>query len=154
MQLASPDDQALGKIGKDSPVPSFVGIGQGGSPDGGTIAHVVQPGRLGEEAGLDIVQAFPIGQLSEREDAEMFGRGKRPDTMVSTIATDDTGEGGPGQVIHQLGEQHFAGVHAGVSRKSVLDDYMKKAGDRSSRHHPKSANCLLISCSYGHSCLS
>ena len=103
VQLASPDDQALGKIGKDSPVSSFVGIGQGGSPDGGTDTHVVQPGRLGEEAGLDIAQAFPVGQLSEREDAEMFGRGKRPDSMVSTIATDDTGEGGPGQVIPSTG---------------------------------------------------
>ena len=103
---------------------------------------------------FDIAQAFPISQLGEREDAEMLGRGKSSDAMISTIATDDTGEGRPGQMIHQLGEQHFAVVHAGVSRKSLPDDYTGETGGCSSGHHQKSANYFLITCGYGHACLS
>ena len=84
---------------------------------------MIQPGRLGRKTGFDIAQALSRGQLGKRQDAEMLSRGKSPDATVSSIATDDAGEGGPGEIIHPLGEQHFAGIHV-VLQRSFLEDYM------------------------------
>jgi len=37
--------------------------------------------------------------------------------QVAIVAIDDAGEGAPGQKVHQLGEQRFAGVHGGAPRE-------------------------------------
>jgi hypothetical protein len=58
-------DQDLSEIGADSPVPHLVGIGQGISGDFPTYAHVIEFVLGSPETGLNISQAFPVGQLGK-----------------------------------------------------------------------------------------
>ena len=58
-------DQDLCEIGVDSPVPHLVGIGQGISRDSPTYAHVIEFVLGSPKTGLNISQAFPVGQLGE-----------------------------------------------------------------------------------------
>jgi hypothetical protein len=58
--------QFLTFLGVDPPVSSLVGIGQSRALDRRANAHVVQLCLLCREAGLDIAQTFPVGQLCKR----------------------------------------------------------------------------------------
>ena len=66
VQGAGPRDQPLRELGVDAPVPALVGVREGGAPHRRADAHVVQLGRLRRQAGLDVAQALPAGQLRER----------------------------------------------------------------------------------------
>ncbi len=59
-------DQDLGEVGVDSPVPHLIGIGQGISGDLPPYAHVIEFVLGAPETGLNISQAFPVGQLGKR----------------------------------------------------------------------------------------
>ena len=66
IERACDGDQRLSEIGMDAPVAFLVGVGQcipGNIPPD---AHVVELALLGAQAGLDIAQAFAIGELRER----------------------------------------------------------------------------------------
>ena len=54
VQQTGTRDQNLREIGKDAPVVTFIGIGQGRSRDPAADAHVIQLVRGTPEAGLDI----------------------------------------------------------------------------------------------------
>ena len=59
-------DQDLSEIGVDSPVPHLVGIGQGISGNFPAYTHVIEFVLGSPETGLNISQAFPVGQLGKR----------------------------------------------------------------------------------------
>jgi hypothetical protein len=67
VQRAGDTDEDLGEIGIDPPVMSFIGIGKSGLGDASPEAHVVQLVLDGTQAGLDVAEAFAIGELSEAE---------------------------------------------------------------------------------------
>ena len=140
-------DEPLREFGVDTPIAVLVGIGQGGASHRRANAHVIELGGLCRQAGLDVAQAFAIGQLCKRQDAEVFGTGQRSDTVIATIARDDASECRPGQEIHQLREQGLADVHRESSGKCSPDDPLK-ALSRSSRHHQILAKKVSDSCSY------
>ena len=56
-------DEPLGQRRMDTPVAPFVGIGQRRAPDRLAEAHVIEFRCVDREAGLDVAQAFPVGQL-------------------------------------------------------------------------------------------
>ena len=138
----------LGEVGVDSPVSSFVGVGQRRAPDRGANAHVVELGRLRRKTGFDVSQTFSISQLSEGKDAKVLGTRQGANTTVPAIAIDDTSEGCPRQKIHQLREQRpcrctWRGP-PGIPALKVA----QKRGCVSSRHHKKSAKNIADSHSY------
>jgi len=90
-------------------------------------------GRLRREAGLDVAEAFPVGQLGERQDAEVLGARERPHAAVAPVAVDDSREGRPRQEIHQLCEQGSARVH-GCFPVCGLPKIPLKVVPNSSRH--------------------
>lgn len=58
-------DQVLGEIGVDAPVAPLVGVRQGGARHRVAEAHVIELGAEGAQAGLDVAQAFAVGQLGK-----------------------------------------------------------------------------------------
>ena len=72
---------------------------------------------MDREAGLDVAQAFPVGQLGEGHGPVLLGAGKRPDPVIAAIPVDDPRESSPWQEVHELSEQGLAGVHEHSSEK-------------------------------------
>jgi hypothetical protein len=66
---------------------------------------------LRTQAGFDIPQAFPVGELGEGQAEELVETGKGFDFVVAAIALYTTPEGVHGQVRHELREDKMAGVH-------------------------------------------
>lgn len=66
---------------------------------------------LSFEAGFDIAQAFPIGQLSECHAAELILAREVFDISVAVVALNTTTKRMQWQVIHCLRENKFACVH-------------------------------------------
>ena len=78
-----------------TPVAPFVGIGQRRAPDRLAEAHVIEFRCVDREAGLDVAQAFPVGQLGEGHGPVLLGAGKRPDPVIAAIPVDDPRESSP-----------------------------------------------------------
>jgi hypothetical protein len=91
--------------------PQLVGVGQCRAAHRLAETHVVQLRRLHRQAGFDIPQAFPIGQLGKRHGPVLLAATERPHPAVATVSGNNPAEGLPGQEFHQLGEKRFAGVH-------------------------------------------
>ena len=83
IQLARLGDQPLGQLRVDPPVAPLVGIGQRRAVHRIAKAHVIELRRLRRQAGLDIAQTFPVGQLGERHGPIMLGAGQCPYPLVS-----------------------------------------------------------------------
>ena len=118
IQAAGGPDQGAGEVGVDAPVASLVGLGQRVARDLAPEAHVVQLAVLGAQAGLDVAQAGldvaqarPGGQLGERHAAELVLTAEASDAPVTVVAFDAAPKGVHRQVIHDLREDQFAGVH-------------------------------------------
>lgn len=111
IEVPSGLDQRLGKIGVDAPVAFFVGFGQGAAGDIGSNAHMVERVALGFEAGFDIAQALPIGELSECHAAVLILTAEALDVPVAIVALSAASKGMQRQMIHCLCENKFARVH-------------------------------------------
>ena len=123
-------DEPLGQHRMDTPVAPFVGIGQRRAPDRLAEAHVIEFRCVDREAGLDVAQAFPVGQLGEGHGPVLLGAGKRPDPVIAAIPVDDPRESSPWQEVHELSEQGLAGVH-----EHLLGETPKSAPSNSNRYH-------------------
>jgi len=111
IQGAGLRDQFLPELGVHPPVSPLVGVGQGGALDGAADSHVIKLARLRGQAGLNIAQAFPIGQLGKGQDTEMIRARESPDPMVAPVAGDHAMESLPGQKVHDLSKQGFSRIH-------------------------------------------
>jgi len=58
-------DQNLCEVGKDTPVPRLVGVGQRGARHRAPETHVVELATQGSQTGFDIAQALPVSELRE-----------------------------------------------------------------------------------------
>lgn len=66
---------------------------------------------LRTQAGFDIPQAFPVGELCEGQAQELVETGKGFDFMVTAIALHTTPKGMHRQMRHDLREDKMASVH-------------------------------------------
>jgi hypothetical protein len=82
-------DQHLGEVGVKAPVAGFVRVGQHRAPNRFAEPHVRKLRGLGRQAGFDVSETFPIGQLGKRHNPEMFGAAQRLDVTVATIPLDN-----------------------------------------------------------------
>ena len=97
-------DQSLCEIGVDAPVAGLVGIGQGRTRNRSADAHVVELRCLSRQARFYVAQTLPIGQLGERHDTKLLRTAKGTNSIVPSIASDDTMKCAPREKIHDLGK--------------------------------------------------
>ena len=76
----------MGKVGIDTPVPYFVGIGQGVSRHLAANAHVVKLVLLSAQTSFDVAQAFPVSQLGKCHASKLIEAGKGLDFVIAPIA--------------------------------------------------------------------
>ncbi len=103
--------QYLGKVGIDAPVPFLIGFGQSASSDAAPNAHMITSGRNGSKTGLDITQAFTIGQLGEGHAEILVPAGECSHSLISLISRNTPSEFMHGENIHKLREDQPAGIH-------------------------------------------
>jgi len=72
---------------------------------------VIEFGLIAAEAGLDVAQAFAIGELSEGHAEELIPAGKGFDFVVALVAFDALAEFVGGEKLQELRENGFVGVH-------------------------------------------
>ncbi len=111
VQGARGRDQPLGEVGVDLPIAHLVGMGERVAGDPGAESHVVELGLGDPEAGLNIPQALPEGQLGKRHAEELVPAGEALDLVVAVVAVDALAELVRGDEVHQLGEDRPADVH-------------------------------------------
>jgi hypothetical protein len=104
-------NEDLGKVGENTPVAAFISVGQGAAGRGLPDPGVIEFGAKGGQAGFDIAQAFPPGQLGESQHQEMFISREFADTEVAIITGDALVEFVFGQEVHKLGEDGATFVH-------------------------------------------
>jgi len=132
------DDQALGQLRVNAPVARLIGIGQRRAPHRIAEAHGIKFRGLHRQAGFDVAQALPVGQLGERHGPIVLGAGQRPHPLIAIVPRHNPRERAPRQKIHQLGEKRLATVH-----RRLLGNPPKSARSSSNRHHAESSKLPL-----------
>ena len=112
-------DEDLGEIGKDAPVPLFVGIGQRVAGGGLADAGVIEFRAEGRQTGFDVAQTFAPGQLGERQHEELFVSGQLADAEVAVVTGDTLVELVFGQEVEELGEDGATFVHKVKNRRNA-----------------------------------
>lgn len=109
----------VGEVGKDAPVPFFVGHRQGvtggGLPDAGVIEFRAE----GRQAGFDVAQTFAPGQLGERQHEKLFIGGQLADAEVAAVTGDTLVELVFGEEVKELGEDGATFVHQVKNRRNA-----------------------------------
>ena len=67
-------------------------------------AGVVELGRAGREAGLNVAQALTARELRKGQRAIVLGAAQSADLAVAVVTVDDPSECRPRQKTHDLGE--------------------------------------------------
>ena len=104
-------DEHLREIGKDTPVPLFVGHRQGVASGGLADAGVIEFRAEGRQTGFDVTQTFAPGQLGKRQHEELFVGGQLADTEVAVVTGDTLVELVFGEEVQELGEDGATFVH-------------------------------------------
>ena len=104
-------DEVLREVGVDPPVTGLVGVGEVVAGHPATDAHVVELSGLGAQAGFDVAQAAPVGELGEGHAPVLIRTCECLDIAVPAISRDTAAERVPWQVLHDLGENQAAGIH-------------------------------------------
>ena len=101
----------MGEVRVDAPVAHLVGVGECVAGNPAPDAHVVELGTLRPEAGLDVAQALPTGQLAKGHAKVLLEAVKGLELVIAAIARHAMPEGVQGQVVAQLGKNEFARIH-------------------------------------------
>ena len=86
VKLSSNSNQALCKVGIDSPVSRRIGVGQSIAGHHGPNAEVIKLVALCSKACLDVPQALPIGQLGEGHTEKLIEARECLDLVFSTVS--------------------------------------------------------------------
>jgi len=109
----------VGEVGKDAPVPFFVGVGQGAAGGGLPDAGVIEFRAEGRQAGFDVAQTFAPGQLGERQHEKLFIGGQLADAEVAAVTGDTLVELVFGEEVKELGEDGATFVHQVKNRRNA-----------------------------------
>ncbi len=117
VELAGRLDQAEGEVLVNAPVARLVGVGQGAAGDATTNAQVIELGGMRAQAGLDVAQAFPVGQLREGHAQELIEVREAECRVATGILLHAASKSVQRQMIHQLGEHQLSSMHGDSSGK-------------------------------------
>jgi len=112
VKLSSFYYEYLGEIGVNPPIPILIGMGESVAGNLSPNAQVIQLGLSCPKAGLNIPQAFSVGELSEGHAKELIPAGKAYDIAMAVVSIDAFSKLVCGDKIHQLGKDGFPGIHA------------------------------------------
>ena len=117
IELASCLDQPEGEVLVNAPVARLVGIGQGAASNSAANTQVIEPGGVRAQAGLDVAQTFPIGQLREGHAQELIEMRKGECRIAPRVLGHASPEGMQRQMVHELGEHQLSRMHGDPSGK-------------------------------------
>jgi len=129
VQWAGDANQCLGEIGIDTPVPALVRVGEGGSGDVSSDAHVVQLVFLSTQARFDIAQTLAEGELRKGHAEVLVETGEGLRVTVAVVARHTAPEGVNRQMVDDLRENEPAGVHDGASKTLETGYFEDSRGD-------------------------
>ena len=101
----------MSKVGVDTPVSDLIGVSEGIAGDLPADAHVIELLLGCPEAGLDVPQAFPIGQLGKGHAEILIPTREALDFVVAVVSLDTLAKIVYGQEVHQLREDCTTNVH-------------------------------------------
>jgi len=137
-------NQSMTECFEQSPIASFVGVGQRGAGYLAANPNVIELGALRIEASYQISQAFPASQLGIR-DTQKLGPGREvPDSVVRCISIDEMLEMTEGNEVQQLREYRPATIHdapfAKITGKDTVENALaisnrRNLGSRQNSHH-------------------
>jgi hypothetical protein len=116
IERASDCDQNLRKVGIDSPVASFVRIGQRRTRYLAAESHVVELAADRTEAGFNVAKTLAVGQLSECHRQILIPTGQIFQIATTTISVYPLLELLVGKELDQLREDGAPSVHPALSR--------------------------------------
>ena len=128
--------EAFGQILPKSPVPRFVGFGQGRSGYRFAKTGMIECFRLGVQTGGDVAQSLAPRQLGEGHADKLLATAKVPDARLGIVTLHQAVESLSVDQIEKLGQHKSAGIHA------------KKHERNSDASHPFSS---ITHSFYGHS---
>lgn len=111
VELARGLDQAEGEVLIDAPVAVLVGIRQRALGDAAANAQMVELGGMRAQTGLDIAQAFPVGQLCKGHAQKLVEVRESERRIAPRVLGYAAPEGVQRQVIHQLGKHQLSRMH-------------------------------------------
>jgi len=138
-------NQSLAERFEQSPIASFVGVGQGRAGYLPANSNVVELGALRIEASHQISQTFATGQLGIRDAQKLSPSREVSDSVVRRISIDEMLEMTEGNEVQQLREYRSATIHDAASfAKTTGKDTVENAlaisnrrnlGSRQNSHH-------------------
>src|ERR1035437_4752418 len=151
-------DEHLGEVGKDTPVPLFIGhrqrVAGGGLPDAGVIELRAE----GRQTGFDVAQTFAPRQLGERQHEELFVSGQLADAKVAMVTCNTLIELVFGQEVEELGEDGATFVHKVKNRQRAVEHpqgavaELKSKNDRTTKNRRfyRAAFVVIKTLEYSH----
>ena len=109
-------DQGLGEICVNAPVAHLVGVGECVAGNPAPDANMIKLRTLCTQAGFDVVQAFPIGQLTKGHTQVLVETVECLQLVISPVSLDTLQERVKGEMVEQLGKNEFARVHGAIQR--------------------------------------
>ena len=101
----------MSEIGIDPPVADLIGMSQGVAGDPSPKAHVIELLLIAAKAGLDIPEAFPVGELGETHTEKLIPAGKGNELVAALVPLDTFLKFVSGKELHQLREHRFPSIH-------------------------------------------
>ena len=111
IEFAGARNQAHRQRVIDAPVALIQCVRQRGARRYARQAHVKQLGLIGGQADLDVAQRFPPCQLGEGHHPKQVGAIQSAHSGVAAVSIDNTPEGLPRHILHDLCKQRPADVH-------------------------------------------
>jgi len=105
-------DENLSEIGINMPISGLIGVGEGIAGDLPSNTQVIQSGLGCAQTGLNISQAFPIGQLGKCHTEILVPAGEADYLVIAVVSIDAFSELVCGDKVHQLGKDRFPGIHS------------------------------------------
>ena len=129
------------EVGKDTPVPFFVGHRQRVAAVSLPDAGVIELWAEGRQTGFDVAQTFAPRQLGERQHEELFIGGQLADAEVAAVAGDTLVEFVFGQEVEELGEDGATFVHKVKNRRLAVKHPRGVVADLKSKNDPTAKTC-------------
>jgi len=106
------DNKPLRQVGADAPVPCFVGLGQSAAGHLPPKPQRIEQLASGSQAGLDVPQTLPVGQLHESHGQKLVPAREAAHPPISSVTLDTALELFPVNPLDQLGKNRSSWVHA------------------------------------------
>jgi hypothetical protein len=135
-------DQDMREVGEDAPVAQLVSVGQSGTGNLATKAHMVSLGSQRAKAGLYIAQALAIRQLRKGHGQILIPAGKAARACVALITCHATAKLAVGKKRNQLLKDGVPVVHAPSSNTGAhASNRSAQFKSRQEKSHLKQSPC-------------